>query len=587
MADDLYRKSTGGISDKTKRERVEQLGRSLILIRKSGFDAHWSELAEFILPRRVRWFSSDKDRGDKRNQKIINSTAKFSARTLASGLHAGLTSPARPWMKLTTPDPGLAKFPPVREWLHEVTMRMLVVFAQTNLYNALPVTYGDLGTFGTAAQAMLPDSKDLFRCYNYALGTFAIGVNKRGVVDTFVREYELSVRALVHEFGRIEGTTEIDWSQISKPVKDLWDRGDYTASIPLMWVVCPNEDADPSKIAAKYFPFASYHFETGANEPGKTFLRESGFRSFPIQVPRWDVTDGDAYGTDCPGMTALGDVKQLQIMERRKGQAIAKMVDPPLTGPSALRTQKTSLLPGDITYLDVREGQQGLKSIHDVNLKIGELVVDIRNVEYRIQRSFYEDLFLMLARSDARRGAQPLTAREVDERHEEKLIALGPVLERTKDELHDPTVDRAYEMMDRAGLIPPAPPQLEGVELKVEYISILAQAQKLVSVVGLDRFMTGAIAMAPVLPAVLHKIDANEVVDEYADTLGINPRLIRSNEAANETASAIAQQQQQLADAQAAKDTAAAVKSAGDTSMEGDTALNRVVGGVANVTAAA
>lgn len=588
MAESLFLKSDGQASPLRKRDRLQALAAALISVRKSGFDYEWQELADFILPRRVRFQKTgDKDRGDRRNRKIINSTATFSARTLASGLHAGLTSPARPWMKLTTPDPDLAKHPPVRAWLHEVTTRMLTVFAQTNLYNAFPVTYGDLGTFGSAAQAMLPDSKDLFRCFNYALGTWAVGVNNRGVVDTFVREYESSVRNVVIEFGVVPGTTRIDWSKLSKGVKDAWDRGDYFTQVPITWIVCPNEDYDPSRFGSKVFKFGSYHFESASNEPGRTFLRESGFYTFPVQVPRWEVTDGDAYGTNCPGMTAIGDVKQLQIMERRKGQAIAKMVDPPLTGPSALRTQKTSLLPGDITYLDVREGQQGLKSIHDVNLKIGELAVDIQNVEYRIQRAYYEDLFLMLARSDARRGAQPPTAREVEERHEEKLIALGPVLESTNDELLDPIVDRAYEMMDRAGLIPVAPKQLEGVDLKVEYISILAQAQKLVSVVGLDRFMQSSIAMASVMPNVLHKIDGNEVIDEYAETLGVNPRIIRTNDQANESIAAIAAQQQSLADAQVAKDTAAAMHSAGNTPMEGDTALNRIVGGAANVTAAA
>jgi hypothetical protein len=297
--------------------------------------------------------------------------------------------------------------------------------------------------------------------------------------------------------------------------------------------------------------------------------------------PRWDVTDGDSYGTDCPGMTALGDVKQLQIMQRRKGQAIAKMVDPPLTGPSALRTQKTSLLPGDVTYVDVREGQQGLKSIHDVNLRIDHLSQDIGEVQYRIQRSFYEDLFLMLARSDDMRGATPVTAREVEERHEEKLIALGPVLERTNDELLDPIVDRAYEMMDRAGLIPTPPEQLEGVDLKVEYISILAQAQKLVGVVGLDRLMTSTASLAQTFPSIVNKIDINQVVDDYAEMLGTNPKVVRSNEEATAIGEQQAAAAKEMQDAENAKNIASAVQSAGNTPMEGDTALNRVVGSVA------
>lgn len=582
MAQGLYDlKSDGTRADKNKRDRVQQLAAALLDVRKSGVDSHWSELAEFISPRRVRFFNSDKDKADKRRQKIIDSTASFSARTLASGLHAGLTSPARPWMKLTTPDPDLAKFGPVKEWLHEVTQRMLTVFAQTNLYNAFPMIYGDLGTFCTAAVGILPDSKDLFRAYPYALGTFALGLNKRGLVSSFVREYSLSVRQIVEEFGVKDNGVDIDWSRLSSIVKSAWDRGDYQTQIDLTWVIEPNEDADPRKLAAKYLPFSSWHFETGSNEPGKTFLRESGFRSFPIMAPRWDITDGDAYGTDGPGMTALGDVKQLQIMQRRKGQAIAKMVDPPLSGPTSLRTQKTSLLPADITYVDVREGQQGLKSIHDVNLRIDHLSADIRDVQYRIQRAYYEDLFLMLARSDDVRGAQPVTAREVEERHEEKLIALGPVLERTNDELLDPIVDRAYEMMDRAGLIPPAPEQLDNVDLKVDYISILAQAQKLVGVVGLDRLMTSTVAIAQTFPEVVHKIDVNVVIDDYADMLGTNPKAVRSNEEVAERVAEAARVQQTQIEAKAARDTAAAVKAAGETPMEGDTALSRIVGNVA------
>src|SRR5690606_36540354 len=119
---------------------------------------------------------------------------------------------------------------------------------------------------------------------------------------------------------------------------------------------------------------------------------------------------------------------------------------------------------------------------------------------YRIQRAFYEDLFLMIAQSDARRGSQPVTAREIDERHEEKLLALGPVLERTNDELLDPLIDRAYGLMEAAGLIPEPPEELDGVTLKVEYISIMAAAQKLVGVVGQDRFIQTVAPMLQVFP---------------------------------------------------------------------------------------
>lgn len=565
----------------TKRDRLDALWGAL-KSERSSFDAHWKELSDFFVPRRSRFWAGDRNRGDKRNQNIIDSTGRFAARTLASGLHAGLTSPARPWFKLTTPDPDLAEFKPVQEWLEIVTQRMQVIFSSSNLYNWLPVVYGDMGVFGTAAISVLEDTKDLFRATAYPIGSYAIGLDARGLATVFVREYELTVLQVVEQFGVKPGYRDIDWSTISLPVRKAWDDGSYNMPVPLIWIVAPNPDADASLIGSRYLPWTSCHYETGAQTG--VFLRDSGFTSFPIMAPRWDITGEDSYGTDCPGMTALGDVKQLQIMHRRKGQAINKMVDPPLVGKPELRTQKTSLLAGDITY--VADVEHGLRAIHEVTLNIDHLVRDIGETQYRIQRAFYEDLFLMLARQDDAMGSvQPLTAREVDERHEEKLLALGPVLERTNDELLDPLVDRAYTLMDRAGLIPHPPPELDGVTLKVEYISIMAQAQKLVGVVGQDRFLSSVGSLVEVFPTVRHKIDEFRVVNDYGTMLGVDPRIIRSDDDAQQRADQEAQQQKAAQDAEIAANAAKAAQAAGNTPMGTDSALDRVVGNVAGAMA--
>lgn len=566
----------GGIS---RRQRCDRVFAALWQERQGGgFDAHWRELSEHFFPRRSRFWSGDRNRGDKRNQSIIDSTGRFAARTLQHGLHAGLTSPARPWMKLTTPDPDLAEFAPVKQWLHVVTQRMFTVFAQTNLYNALPIVYGDMGVFGTAAMSVVRDEADLFRCYAYPVGSFALGLGARGTVVSFVREYDMTVRQVVEQFGVVSGSTAIDWAPISDLVKTAWDRGNYETPVTVVWLVFPNEDADAERLGSRYLPFASVHYERDTRDAsGATFLRQSGFETFPVMVPRWDVTDNDAYGTDCPGMTALGDTKQLQVMQRRKGQLLAKAVDPPLRGAPELRTQKTSLLPGDITYVNFREGAPGLAPIHEVRLEgYQHLVEDLRDVRFRIQRAFFEDLFLMLAASDAQRGAQPMTAREVSERHEEKLLALGPVLERTNDELLDPLIDRVYLLMEQAGLIPEPPGDLEGLRLRVEYISIMAQAQKLVGVAGQDRFLQSAVALAQTFPEVRHKVNADQVVEDYADMLGIDPRIIRSTEEAEARAQAEAEAQRGLAAAQQAKDLAGAMAAAGKAPVARDSPLDRL-----------
>lgn len=235
-------------------------------------------------------------------------------------------------------------------------------------------------------------------------------------MTTFVREYELTVRQIVETFGVRRGYRDIDWSGISAAVKRQWEQGNYETAVPVCWIVLPNEQYQVGSPLAMRMKFASCHYERDDAGHGAEhrFLRESGFPIFPIMCPRWETTDNDSYGTDSPGMTALGDTKQLQSMQRRSGQLLQKAVDPPLKGPSSLRTQKTSLLAGDITYQDVRDGQQGLSPIHEVRLEgYQHIELKIERVQYSVKRAFFEDLFMMLAASDPQRGTQPITAREV------------------------------------------------------------------------------------------------------------------------------------------------------------------------------
>jgi len=558
----------------TTRQQYERI-RADLWTERSSFDSHWQELAQYIFPRRTRFWQGDRNKGDRRNQKIIDSTGTRAARNLRSGLHAGLTSPARPWMRLTTPDPDLAEFGPVKQWLHTVTQRMLTVFLRSNLYNVLPTVYGDMGSFGTAAMAVMEDDKDLMRCYAYPVGSYALGMSSRQIVDTFVREYQLTVSQLIEMFALMPGNT-IDWSKVSYTVKNLWDNGNHNAAVDVCWIVTPNLGYDASKLEARFKPYASTWFEKGQEE--EKFLRQSGFDEMPILAPRWDVTAEDSYGTDCPGMTALGDIKALQLMQRRKAQLVEKGINPPLQAPPSVRNQKVSLLPGDISYADTTQAGGGIRSIHEVQLAAVQfLTADIQDTRMSVSKAFYEDLFLMLAQTDNR---QPITAREVEERHEEKLLALGPVLERTNDELLDPLVDRAYEIMRRAGLIPPPPEELNGVELRVEYVSVMAQAQKLVGVVGLDRFVQSTVPLVEQFPEVRHKLSSSAIINEYNELLGVNPKLVVPDD---EAAAAFREDQQRAQQQMQAEQMAVASQSAKNLAQaptNGDNALSKMLEGV-------
>ncbi len=289
---------------------------------------------------------------------------------------------------------------------------------------------------------------------------------------------------------------------------------------------------------------------------------------------RWEITGEDVYGTSCPGMDSLGDSKQLQTGEKRAAQAIEKQINPPMNADVSMKNTKASILPGDINYVVSREGRSGFAPAHEVRTSIKELEEKQQQVRQRISRAFYEDLFLMMAQSDRRE----ITAREIDERHEEKLLALGPVLEQLNQDILDPLIDITFDFMVRQGLIPPAPEELQGIALKVEYISVMAQAQKLYGIAGIERFagFVGRMAEVSQDPATLDKVDRDQLIDVYGDLTGVSPSIIRSDEKVAALREGRAQQQQAAQQAETAKTATAAAKNLSETSMEGDSALTRL-----------
>lgn len=494
---------------------------------------------------------------------------------------SGITSPARPWFRLTTPDPDLAEFGPVKDWLYQVTARMQTSFLRSNLYNVLPIVYGDMGIFGTSALIMEEDMDSVFRCYPFAIGSYMLSNNNRLKVDTFVREFRLTVRQCLSKFGKRNPSGQItDWSNFSLYIKNAYDNHQLETWVDIVHIIQPNENYIEGHIDSKFKKFSSCYYERGTNLSNNSpadlinstvFLSEKGYDFFPILAPRWEVNGEDAYGTSCPGIDAIGDVKQLQLGEKRAMQAIEKMINPPMIGPTLLRSQKASILPGDITYSD--DQGKGFRPAHEVRFQLQDLDNRQEGCRQRVKRCFYEDLFLMLSQ-DERSG---VTAREVNERHEEKLLALGPVLEQLNQDALDPMIDIAFDIHLKQGLLPDPPEELHGVQLRVEYISIMAQAQKLLGIAGIDRFLGTAGQIAQLHPESLDKIDLDHTLEVYGDMASVPPKIVRTDDEVQKIRSDRAKQQQQQQQQQALAQAAQTAQTLSSADTGGDNALTRLL----------
>jgi antitoxin component HigA of HigAB toxin-antitoxin module len=262
-------------------------------------------------------------------------------------------------------------------------------------------------------------------------------------------------------------------------------------------------------------------------------------------------------------MECLGDVKQLQHQQLRKGQAIDYQVNPPLQVPTKYKEAARARLPGGVFYVDSMGSGQGVRSAFDVNLNLQHLMGDIQDVRERIRQSYYADLFLMLA-NDTRSGT---TATEIAERHEEKLLMLGPVLERLQNELLSPLIDIAFNYASSAGILPEAPPEIEGINLKVEFISVLAQAQRAVASQGIDRLLGTVGQLAALKPDILDKVDLDQAIDDYSEMFGVNPKLIIPDDVVAQIRAERAKAQQAAQTAAAMPATVDAMKAVGDTNL--------------------
>ena len=221
---------------------------------------------------------------------------------------------------------------------------------------------------------------------------------------------------------------------------------------------------------------------------------------------------------------------------------------------------------------------QGFKPSHDVDFSLREHEEKQAQIRQRIQRAFYEDLFLMIAESDRRE----ITAREIEERHEEKLLALGPVLEQLNQDLLDPLIDNTFDFMVKQGFVPEPPEELqqEGQrKLKVEYVSIMAQAQKLFGISSIERFagFVGGLIQQTGDVSIARKVNIDQMIDQYAERLSIDPTIIRPDEEVE----AIAEQQNKAIQAQQTgeviKNASGAARDLSQADLEKDSALKRLV----------
>lgn len=567
------------MAQKTKRELVQQRYDSAVRVR-APYLQDWEEIARLALPSRSDYLGSSTTAAYGgasygRTRRRANMTLRDgygirAARTLAYGMQSGLSPSSMPWFKLITTDPDLIEFQSVKEWLADVEKLIYLFLADIGFYDATKITYGELGCFGIGAGALIEHDEYIAVPHTMTAGEYAIALDDGNRAAHLYREVSLSVGQAMNMFG----------NAVSKQVKDAYDRGDHAMLVRCVHAIEKNSEYDPRILAGpRAQEYRSVWWEVG-NPDKSQLLRESGYRSKPFWAPRWDVTGSGTYSDSAPGFNALPDLRELQLAARRRGRIRDYAERPPMKAPSGLSATILKLDPGSITYADAAS-LEGLGPIMQVDYR---MVQAIREDQYELREDvgahFYNDLFRAISE---REGIQPLNDLETSLRNEEKYTQLGPVVDRVNTEMLEVAIDRAYDILDRSGSIPPAPKELQGQPLHIDFVSMLTQAQRASANTAIERAARFVGYVAGMFPEAAIKFDAEQAIDEFATGTGTPPRIIRSDEIVDKMKQDMAQQQQQAQMAQMAgpaKDAAGAAELLSRTQVgpEGQSLLETLSG---------
>lgn len=527
----------------------------------------WKDIRDYELPYDGIFDDDQPGKPNLHDDHIYSNIASMSRDIFAAGIQSGLTPPSRKWFRYTLADMTLNDNNIVKRVLDQRCDITEYVFAQSNFYNAIHTAYREL-PFGQAPLGIFANARGITFA-SYPIGTYALGTNAHGRINVFARRVKMTAAQIVGQFG---------YDNCPRSVQALKDRtGGYADWFTVNWLVEKNDDADSNKIGNQRMPYRSTYWVDGAD----TFLAVSGFEEWPVPVARYDVKGLEAYGTG-PGWDALPDGRMLQKMELDSMMATELGVKPPLQGPPAMRGT-VNLFPGAYTPND--DPNNAIRPLYQGQLDIGTLDAKIMRVEDRIKRAYSTDLFLMLDQLD--RGQ--MTAQEVLARNQEKLQQLGPVVERLQNEFLNPVIERVYNILDRNEIFPPIPPEvmdiIEGQEIKIEYLSPLAQAQKMSGVTAIEQGIAFTGQVAQLDPSVLTRVNFSDAVAKYLDRIGVPATMIRSDEEveqimqAQQAEAEKAQAQAEMAaQVQQAAPLAQAAKNLTDAANDGNPALRELMG---------
>ena len=403
---------------------------------RQNYASFWQDVAKYVIPRKA-YITRTRTPGAKYDYDVYDSTAMQSNIVLAAGLHSYLTNPNSKWFSLRLDNEELADNAEVKTWLDDTEKRMYNQLNASNFNQQIHELYLDLGAFGVACMYEEEDETDGIRFYSRDISEIYLCENEKEKIDTVYRKFKMTARQAYEKWDE----------QAGEVVMEAMEKKEYDKMIEFIHCVAPRYERDVNKEDSKNMPFESTYVETSK----RYIVNESGYREFPYFTPRFNKNSGEVWGSS-PAMVLYSDIKMLNEMVKVLIRSAQKQVDPPLVLPHDGYLLPIKYGPADLNFRLKGSADDKIEPlVTGANISIGlEIISQWQNI---VKKGYFVDLFLLLA-DPARKD---MTATEVMQRVEEKMLILAPVLGRLMNEFLDPLIHRTFNILWRTGKIMPPP----------------------------------------------------------------------------------------------------------------------------------
>jgi len=507
----------------------------------------WELIAQLMRPQRGGFGLDDPTTRDR--LRPLSSGPILAQSNFSAGLYGTLTNPANKWFGLKTNDPELDQFHSARLWLDKVTERVLASFLPgvSPFYTATTQVFSDLAAFGNAAQYdELVTAERKILDVTLSLAEVVFDIDGYGRVSEVVRRFRLKAASALRMFGaRALPHKFAEWAE----------KGDQTQHV-FFQHVHPNDDFQPGRLGLRGKRWAS----VTTTEVDGALVRASGYDEMPFFAPRWEVDSGSIYGVG-PAFNALASARAHNRMDEATLRMAQRAADPTLlAGDRENWPLAGRIRPGTVVYgaLDARGNAmlRPLEMAGSINLTLAEKQQKMEE----IRDAFHYSLMNLAGRTG-------MTATEVMAITEERQRLWAPHQGRVQEEFLAPKVARRFALLWRAGQLPPPPEELRGVELRVDYQSAAAAAQRSVEGNAALRILQDISPLIGIKPRLADRIDEDGLLETLMNARGAPAQMFRSREQADAIAEQRAQAQQAMQMAQMAQAGAGAVRDVADATM--------------------